>query len=58
MRRLTVAILALGSVVGSQKLRAKGTDTETAQNVSSRSSTLRAAITRRHSSEHPVPTSK
>jgi ketosteroid isomerase-like protein len=34
MRRLTVAVLILGSVVAAQKLRAKGTDMEMAQNVS------------------------
>jgi hypothetical protein len=34
MRRLTVAILVLGSVVAAQKPRAKGTDMEMAQNVS------------------------
>ena len=34
MRRLTVAVLVLGSVVAAQKLRAKGTDMEMAQNVS------------------------
>jgi hypothetical protein len=34
MRRLTVAVLVLGSVVAAQKPRAKGTDMEMAQNVS------------------------
>jgi hypothetical protein len=34
MRRLTVAILVLGSVLAAQKLRAKGTDMEIAHNVS------------------------
>lgn len=34
MRRLTVAVLVLGSVVAAQKLRAKGTDMEMAHNVS------------------------
>jgi hypothetical protein len=34
MRRLTVAVLVLGSVVAAQKLRTKGTDMEMAQNVS------------------------
>jgi hypothetical protein len=34
MRRLMVAVLVLGSVVASQKLRAKGTDMAMAQNVS------------------------
>ncbi|MGD0693790.1 MAG: nuclear transport factor 2 family protein [Terriglobia bacterium] len=34
MRRLTVAVLVLGSVVAALKLRTKGTDMETAHNVS------------------------
>src|SRR5713226_1229695 len=34
MRRLTVAVLVLGSVVAAQKLRTKGTDMEMAHNVS------------------------
>ncbi len=34
MRRLTVAVLVLGSVVAAQKLRVKGTDMEMAHNVS------------------------
>ncbi len=34
MRRLTVAVLILGSVVAAQKLRTKGTDMEMAYNVS------------------------
>jgi hypothetical protein len=34
MRRLTIAFLVLGSVVGSQKIRIKGADREMAQNVS------------------------
>jgi len=34
MRRLTVAVLILGSVVAAQKLRTKGTDMAMAQNIS------------------------
>ena len=34
MRRLTVAVLVLGSIVAAQKLRTKGTDVEMANNVS------------------------
>ena len=34
MRRLTVAVLVLGSLVAAQKLRTKGTDMEMAHNVS------------------------
>jgi Domain of unknown function (DUF4440) len=34
MRRLTVAVLVLGSVVGAQRLRGRGTNMEMGQNVS------------------------